>query len=210
VESAGGDFWSRPRLTGNWFGLRDELGKKGVVLDVDMLLTPQGVLTGGRDTGVEFWGNADYTLNVDTGKLGLWPGGFVKVYAGSTFGESIFPDTGALVPVNTATLFPKFDESSTGLMHATFTQFLSPKFGLTAGKIFTLDAGTGEFAGNYRTQFLNAGLAFPMSLALMPISAYGGGVIVLPWEGVIPVGSRARPFFLPLRRENPAAPGRQI
>jgi len=24
----GGDLWSRPRLTGSWFGLRDELGKK--------------------------------------------------------------------------------------------------------------------------------------------------------------------------------------
>jgi porin len=70
-------------------------------------------------------------------------------------------------------------------MHATFMQFLSPKFGLLAGKIFTLDAGAGEFAGNYRTQFLNAGLALPMSLALVPISAYGGGVVVLPWEGVV-------------------------
>jgi porin len=29
-ETWGGDFWSRPRLTGNWFGLRDELGKKGL------------------------------------------------------------------------------------------------------------------------------------------------------------------------------------
>ena len=29
----GGDFWSRPRLTGSWGGLRDELGKKGVVLE---------------------------------------------------------------------------------------------------------------------------------------------------------------------------------
>ena len=48
-----------------------------------------------------------------------------------------------------------------------------------------LDAGAGEFAGNYRTQFLNTGLAIPMSLAMVPISAYGGGVIVLPWEGVI-------------------------
>jgi len=26
----GGDLWSRPRLTGSWFGLRDDLGKKGV------------------------------------------------------------------------------------------------------------------------------------------------------------------------------------
>jgi hypothetical protein len=28
----GGDFWSRPRLTGDWFGLRDEMGKRGVTL----------------------------------------------------------------------------------------------------------------------------------------------------------------------------------
>ena len=47
----GGDLWSRPRLTGSWFGLRDTLGQQGVVLDVDLLLTPQGVATGGRDTG---------------------------------------------------------------------------------------------------------------------------------------------------------------
>jgi hypothetical protein len=31
----GGDLLSRPRLTGDWGGLRDEPGKKGVVLDVD-------------------------------------------------------------------------------------------------------------------------------------------------------------------------------
>jgi porin len=82
-------------------------------------------------------------------------------------------------------LFPEPNEPSTGLMNATFMQFLSPKFGLLAGKIFTLDAGAGEFAGNYRTQFLNSGLALPMNLAQVPISAYGGGVVVLPWEGVV-------------------------
>jgi hypothetical protein len=158
---------------------------KGVVFDVDLLLTPQGVLSGGRDTGAEFWGNADYTLNVDTGKPGLWPGGFFKTYAGSSFGESVLGDSGALVPVNTAKLCPEPDEPSTGLMHASFAQFLSPKFGVVAGNIFTLDAGAGEFAGNYRTQFLHAGLALPMSLALVPISAYGGGVVVLPWEGLV-------------------------
>jgi porin len=70
-------------------------------------------------------------------------------------------------------------------MHATFMQFLSPKLGLLAGKIFTLDADPGKFAGNFRTQFMNTGLTLPMSLALVPISAYGGGVVVLPWEGVV-------------------------
>lgn len=184
-ETWGGDLWSRPRLTGNWGGLRDDLGKKGVVFDVDLRLTPQGVLTGGRETGAGFWGNADYTLNVDTGKLGLWPGGFLKVYAGSTFGQSVLHDSGALVPIDTATLFPAPNEPSTGLLHATFMQFLSPKVGLVAGKTFTLDANHGEFAGDFRTQFLNTGLGLPMSLALVPIAAYGGGIVALPWEGVV-------------------------
>ena len=71
--------FSRPRLTGDWGGLRDELGKKGIVFDVDLLMTPQVVTSGGRSTGGNFWGNVDYTLNVDTQKLGLWPGGFFQV-----------------------------------------------------------------------------------------------------------------------------------
>jgi len=169
----GGDLLSRPRLTGDWGGFRDELGKKGVVFDVDLLLTPQGVATGGRDTEAEFWGNAEYTLNVDTGKAGLWPGGFLRAIANSGFGESVLKDSGAISPVNTAALLPKPNEPNTGLMHATFMQFLSPKFGLVAGKFFTLDGNPGEFTGNYRTQFQNGALAFPLTAALVPISAYG-------------------------------------
>jgi len=181
----GGDFWSRPRLTGSWFDLRDELGKKGVVFDVDLLLTPQSVMTGGRDTGSEFWGNADYTLNVDTGKLGLWPGGFLKVSADSGFGHNVFKDSGAIVPVNTAPLVPFPDEQTTALTNATFMQFLSTKFGLMVGKVYTLDGFQGEFAGNYRTQFMNTGLAFPIAMDLVPISAFGGGIIAILWENVL-------------------------
>jgi len=181
----GGDFWDRPRLTGSWWGLRDELGKKGVVFDADILLSPQGVMSGGTDTGWKFWGNADYTLNIDTGKLGLWPGGFFKFYGDSSFGESVQPRTGAIVPVNTWLLLPKPDEPSSALMNATFTQFLSTKFGVFAGKVFVLDGFKGEFTGDIRNQFMNTALAFPIALALVPISAYGGGVIGLPWEGVI-------------------------
>jgi porin len=181
----GGDFWSRPRLTGSWFGLRDELGKKGVVLDVDLLLTPQSVLSGGLDTGSEFWGNAEYALNVDTGKLGLWPGGFLKLAANSGFGRNVFIDTGTLVPVNTAAIVPFPGEETTALTNATFMQFLSTKFGVMVGKVFTLDGFQGEFAGSYRTQFMNLGLVFPAAMDLVPISAFGGGVIVIPWENVL-------------------------
>jgi len=184
-ETWGGDFLSRARLTGNWGGFRDELGKKGVVFDADLLLTPQGVASGGRDTEAEFWGNAEYTLNVDTGKAGLWPGGFLKLIANSGFGDSVLQDSGAINPVNTAALLPAANAPTTALMHATFMQFLSPKFGLVAGKFFTLDGDPGEFTGNYRTQFQNGALVFPMTAALVPISAYGGGIVAIPWEGAV-------------------------
>jgi porin len=182
----GGDFWSRPRLTGDWDGLRDELGKKGVVFDLDLLLTPQSVVSGGRNTGTNFWGNSDYTLNVDTDKLGLWPGGFFKFSADSGFGSNSQSNSGALVPINTAALIPAPNDETTALMNATFMQFFSTKFGLFAGKINLFDPAIigQEFYGAYSTQFLNAAFMFLMTLEQTPISAFGGGVIAFPWEDV--------------------------
>lgn len=105
-ETWGGDIWSRPRLTGDWGGLRDDLAKMGVVFDVDLLLTPQDVVSGGRSTGGDLWGNIDYTLNIDTQKLGLWPGGFLKFQGDTGFGSNVFHNAGTIVPVNTAALIP--------------------------------------------------------------------------------------------------------
>jgi len=180
----GGDFWTRPRLTGDWDGLRDDLAKNGIMLDADLLLTPQGVISGGRSTGGDFWGNADYTLNVDTDKLGLWLGGFFRVSGDSGFGANAFKNSGSIVPVNTAALIPAPDDNTTALMNATLMQFLSPQLGLLAGKIDMLDANQQEFYGDYRTQFLNTALMFPMTLEQVPLSAFGGGVIVLPQQNI--------------------------
>jgi porin len=144
-DTWGGDIFSRPRLTGDWGGVRDELGKKGIVFDVDLLMAPQVVTSGGRSTGGNFWGNVDYTLNVDTQKLGLWPGGFFKVSADTGFGSNAFQDAGTIVPVNTDALLPAPDDRTTALTNATLTQFLSPKFGLTAGKFNLLDSGATSF-----------------------------------------------------------------
>jgi porin len=181
----GGDFWSRPRLTGDWGGLRDELGKKGVELDVDLLVTPMDVLSGGRNTGGNTWGNVDYTLNVDTQKAGLWPGGFLMVSADTGFGTNLFGNSGAIVPVNAATLFPAFNDHATVLTNATFMQFLSEKFGLVLGKFNTLILNKQEFYGDYATQFLNTAFLFPMTLEQVPLSAYGGGLIGLPTKNIV-------------------------
>ncbi|HEX3500530.1 MAG TPA: carbohydrate porin [Stellaceae bacterium] len=183
--SWGGDLSSRPRLTGDWGGLRDELGKKGVVFDTDLLLTPQDVVSGGRSTGTKLWGNVDYTLNVDTDKLGLWPGGFLKISADTGMGSNVLVNSGALVPVNSAALLPAPNNRTTALMNATFMQFLSTKFGLFAGKINTFDFGKQEFYGDYSTQFQNLAFVTPMTFGQVPFSAFGGGVIALPTEDII-------------------------
>jgi porin len=180
----GGDFWSRPRLTGDWFGFRDEMGKRGVVVDIDFLQILQGNATGGRDTGVSYGGTADYTLNVDTGKLGLWPGGFFKVYAMSGFGDSENSDAGVISAVNMAALLPE-PNTSTALMNLTYMQLFATWIGVFAGKLYMLDADTNDFAHNYRTQFLNFGLNINQAATLAPISAWGGGIVLVPWKDAL-------------------------
>lgn len=178
----GGDLASRPRLTGDWGGVRDELGKKGIVLDIDAYWTPQKITDGGKNSSGGNWGNANITLNVDTGKAGMWPGGFFKIQTVTSFGHSIYRDTGALVPPNEAWALPTLQED-TGLQEFSLLQFFSPKFGLIAGKI-DLSVMPGEFHGDYRTQFANTGLNLPLASALVPLSAFGLGAIYLPSHDV--------------------------
>ena len=179
----GGSFWDRPRLTGSWFGLRDEMGKKGIVLDVDLLQVPQGVGSGGRETLAEYGGLAEYTLNVDTQKLGLWPGGFLNVMAMTGFGDNVNKASGALVPPSIISVLPKPGDTTSALMNLTFMQFLSPKFGIVVGKLYTLGGDDNEFAHDIHSTFLNTALDFNATLALVPFSAYGGALIFLPWKG---------------------------
>lgn len=183
-ETYGGDWSSRARLTGDWGGVRDEMAKKGVVLDANMLLLPGGVATGGRETDAAFWGSVDYSLNLDTGKMGLWPGGFFKFQGISSFGDTLYHEAGAMIPTNMSSLFPAFNQPSNGLMGASYTQFLSEHAGVTMGKLNLLDFTPNEFYGDYNTQFLNTGLNLSLALAMVPISAYGGGVIGLPTKDI--------------------------
>jgi porin len=163
----GGDFWSRPRLTGSWGGLRDELGKKGVVLDIDLLELPQGVASGGRDEVAEYWGLAEYTLNVDTQKLGLWPGGFLRVQGMSSFGQNVNNASGALLSPSFVSLLPEPGNTTSGLMNLTFMQFLSQHFGVFLGKVSGLGADDNAFAHDYHSTFLNSALDFNMALAVI-------------------------------------------
>lgn len=182
-ETWGGDLESRPRLTGAWGGLRDDMARKGIVLDLDLYWMPQTVTSGGKDEDSGAWGNALATLNVDTQKAGLWPGGFFKIQTVTSFGENVAHETGTMIPANITWMLPSMVDTDTGLQEFTYTQFLSEQGGLFLGKINSI-APTNVLHGDYNTGFLNAGLNFPLALALVPLSAYGAGALYLPSHDV--------------------------
>jgi porin len=182
-DTWGGDLASRARLTGDWGGARDDLAKKGVVLDLDLYWMPQSITSGGEDETGESWGNAIATLNVDTQKAGLWPGGFFKVQTVTSFGDNVMRDTGAMVPANISWILPSFTDTDTGLQEFTYTQFLSQHFGVSLGKINAI-APTNVLHGDYTTGFLNTGLNLPSALAMVPLSAYGATALYLPSHDV--------------------------
>ena len=180
----GGDFRYRPRLTGDWGGWRDEvLGKKGVVLNVHLLQTLQGVASGGRNEVATDRGLAEYTLNVDTQKLGLWPGGFLRVQGMSSFGQNINHASGALLSPNFASLLPEPGGDATGLMNLTFMQFLNKHVGVFLGKVSGLGADYNAFAHNYHTDFLNSALNLNLALALFPSRRMAGASSSCPGTG---------------------------
>lgn len=182
-ETWGGDLASRPRLTGDWGGLRDDMAKKGVVLDLDLYWMPQTIIRGGKDEESGSWGNAIATLNIDTQKAGFWPGGFFKIQTVTSFGDNVMRDTGAMVPANLSWMLPSPIDTDTGLQEFTYTQFLSQHFGVFLGKINAI-APTNVLHGDYTTGFLNTGINMPLALAMVPLSAYGGGALYLPSHDV--------------------------
>ena len=81
-----GDVWTRSTLTGDWWGVRNQLADKGVTIDMSLTQAAQGIVHGGKDTGWQYGGGrGDINVMLDTQKLGLWPGGFLNVEAEGNF-----------------------------------------------------------------------------------------------------------------------------
>jgi porin len=173
--------FTRSTLTGDWGGARNELASKGVTFDLSLTQIGQGVVSGGKDGTWEYGGRGNLTTNLDTQKLGLWPGGFLTVELEGNWSDAVNAKTGALSPANTNQLFPVPIGNNVALPQLSFAQFLSHYMGGVVGKLDTMSGDANEFAhGKGDTQFLN--LAFninPVAL-VVPYSTLGTGVIVLP------------------------------
>jgi porin len=184
-----GDFWRRSTLTGDWGGFRNELAAKGVTVDLNLTQVYQGVVGGGKEDAWKYGGRGDLTFNVDTQKLGLWPGGFLTVEVEGNFGESVNNLTGAVLPVNTNQMFPLPSGNNLNVPNVSFMQFFCPYAGVVLGKLATITPNSGdmnEFAhGKGDSQFMNTSLNFnPAMLMTVPYSTLGAGLIVLPTKDI--------------------------
>jgi porin len=185
AKTYSGDFWSRSTLTGDWGGTRNEWAAKGITFDINLTQTGMSNISGGKNQGWEYAGRGDMVMNLDTGKMGLWPGGFFTVEVEGNYNKSINLDTGSLMAVNTNQLFPTTGKQELNIPTVAFMQFFSHYFGVFVGKVATITAESGdmnEFAhGKGDTQFSNMALNFnPAILLTVPYSTLAGGIIILP------------------------------
>ena len=178
----GGPWCSRPKLTGDWCGVREQLRDHGFTFDISSTAYYQGVANGGLQETFRFGGRNDYLLNVDGQKAGLWQGLFINLHGETVYGDSVNLGTGAVVPVNIGRAHPVFFGTETALTAVKFTQALSENFILFGGKINTIDnvqqpfmPGRGLDAG-----FMNAAFVWnPILGRTMNYSTFGAGAAVL-------------------------------
>ena len=181
TQTYSGDFWTRSTLAGDWGGARNDLAKKGVTFDLNLTQIGQGNISGGKEIKWEYGGRGNLTLNLDTQKMGWWPGGFFTVEVEGNFDNSVNGQTGALMPVNTNQIFPMPGSDQLNIPAVTFMQFFSHYVGVFVGKLDTMSGDANEFAhGKGDTQFFNLAFGVNPVTLLTPYSTLGAGVIILP------------------------------
>jgi porin len=135
----GGPWIARPKLTGDWCGLREQLRENGFTFDISATTYNQGTASGGLQDTFRFGGRNDYLLNVDGQKAGLWQGFSIYLHGETVYGESVNAATGAIVPVNIGRAHPVFFGTETALTAVKFTQVLSENLLVYGGRINTID-----------------------------------------------------------------------
>ena len=199
------NMWTRDELTGEWGGLRTDLSKHGIDLDLRLSQYWQGVTSGGRDKHDEYGGTMDYQFNLDGPKLfGSWDGFSVNVHVRSRWGDDINAEAGELVIPNTGLMMPApgnyHDTDITGLIASQYLPFNGGLANITVGKLDVVDTVNGFFPllGKGQEGFLNINStvsALPWFGAVRGLSLYGAvGVTInqdygMPQSGIIITGT---------------------
>lgn len=179
--------WTRDKLSGDWGGLRTDLGERGIDFEFRFNQYYQDVTSGGLRENGEYAGKLDYIVNVDGEKLGLWRGLYLNLHAEYQFGDTILPDAGALAFNNTSLLYPTPGDTATEVTGWSVTQGLYQKgdtaVALTTGKIHVADLlnQAWPFLEMGKNGFMNYNVNVPAaSIApYIQLSHLGSALIVL-------------------------------
>jgi porin len=154
-----GDFWDQTQLTGDWDGVRTEMTQRGLFIDLYSTSAYQDVTSGGLKTGTAFLQNTQLSVNLDTGRAGLWPGGLFHFTVQSRYGAS--PEqtftVGSFVPQYYGALLPGPLLSHDTLPSEYYlVQAVTPKVSVVLGKISDLFVPDQTLFGDrFRTYFAN-------------------------------------------------------
>lgn len=206
VSSLGDENLQRDTLTGDWGGLRTDLTKHGIDIDLRLSQYGQWVTDGGVDTNGEYGGTMDYRLNIDANKLfGSWEGLSIAIHARTRFGEDVNADVSPLGLQNTGMLMPSpgdYDHTDiTGVTVSQYLPFMGGLANVTVGKIDVVDTLNGFFPsiGYGQEGFWNVNsmvTALPWFGAVRGLSLHGIiGITVnqefmAPESGVLVLGTK--------------------
>jgi porin len=183
----------RTTLTGDWGGMRSRLAASGLVVTLDATYTIQGVVAGGLhgpffhqlsdegDIGNTL--SSELALGLDTAKAGLWDGGAFAVKVEGRAGRSVLQRAGTASAVDTDALYPnvvdRFDEPTTAITTATFTQRVADGLAVFGGLLNTAEGDANDLAGSTvdHGRFLNSALLYSqVEDATVPNVTLGGGI----------------------------------
>ena len=155
-----GDFGHRTQLSGDWGGLRTDLARHGFFFDLYSTSAYQDVASGGLKTGNASIQNTQLSINVGTGRAGLWSGGMFHITLESRYGSSSPQETftvGSTVPQYTGLAFPgPFFVHNVLPTEYFLLQSLTPKFAVILGKANVLTHADQTLFGNsYKYDFAN-------------------------------------------------------
>jgi porin len=178
VSDYSGDIWNRSTLFGDVGGKRQQLYEDGIMFDASLTQVYQSVVSGGPDGDDNdgmYNGLLDYSLSLDAGKLGWWPGGLLVFTAQTAFAGDDPLEAGNISPPNFTSIYPTGEFPDTQLMEYYLMQPLSKDLTLIAGRINAVNfLDKNRFANDSRNGFLNLSMNNdPLFGAFLFFSTYG-------------------------------------
>lgn len=178
------------KITGDWGRRRADLLENGIQLNFDTTYSYQNVMDGGGLRGRNVnghVGSANLGIVIDTGKAGLWQGGFLTARAEGRLADPVLLRAGATNPVNNDALLPlvpgRSGQDAFAFNELTYAQFFSEQVGVVMGLINTDTGDSNPIAGfiGSNEYFMNTGFLYSnVTSALVPTATLGGGLIFIP------------------------------